>query len=270
MFQSPNPRGQRGAALLLVLWVLALLTLLAAAALQIVVDAGHVAEAMQQRSRLLAAADGAVNQFLLQLSNRKGDWSLDSAPQTVQIGGIEVSVSAIDEAGQLNVNRAPAELLQAFFLASGASSSEATRWSQLLSNGRENSLAPDLNPPEVRLFRTLDEAGATAGIPAHLFECLRPSLTVFSSSAGVNARYASAAVRRALHADPDDPARTGLGEGTSPVGRVLSVMADAKIGNARFLRHAVVRLTGDPAHFLMVAAWETGFVPEIPTACGYQ
>jgi len=273
-------RRQGGAALLLVIWVVALLSLLAATALQITTTTAHIAEAGLVRSRLQAASEGAVNLALLEIvdPDSNSPWPVDGTSRTLEIGGQQVTVSIRDEAGKVDVNQAPDELLKAVLVSSGATTDDARKWVDSLDGRRAKSANRDLpsmpTEPDSRLIRTVDAVAGIARIPSTTFRCIRPALTVYTGLRGVDRRYASEAVRRALARSLDDAAYSapdnavsGIVGSESFAGRVFAIEATANFEEAKFSRRLVLRITGDPDRPFLVAWWGEDFGENAVEAC---
>ena len=113
--------SQRGFALLVVLWTLALLALLGT---QLVVTSRQdtqLARNMLDGTVLEAAANGAVQQAIFGvLDGSSRHWSADGGVQTVQIGRAIVAVRVEDESDKVNPNTASPKLLEALLLQVGA------------------------------------------------------------------------------------------------------------------------------------------------------
>lgn len=272
---------QGGAALLLVIWVVALLSLLAAIALQITTTTAHIAEAGLVRARLQAASEGAISLALLEMIDPDSNarWPVDGTARTLEVGGQQVTVSAIDEAGKVDVNQAPDDLLKAVFISTGAATDDARKWVDSLNKKRgvsasgSQTATSDSNEGG-RQIQTVEAVAGVAGISPQAFCCIRPTLTVYTGLHDVDRRYASEAVRRALAKPVADVGYTELSNqapdiaaGESFAGRVFSIEATASAGQAAFSRHVVLRITGDSGRPYLVAWWGEDFSEPSATAC---
>lgn len=272
------PAKSQGTALLLVVWVLALLSLLAAMLLQIATVAARTSHNTLQRVRAEAAADGAVALALLEFvdPDPQDPWRADGSMHTLQVGADRVAVSVRDVAGMLDVNEADDRALHALFVAAGATMPDAEaavaaidRYRGSERPGQMDVSTPVSNPaPPVtnpaRRFWSIEEFWQVSGLSQHVFACLRSSITVYAKSPGVDLRYASALLRGALEvpAAPTPPDATmenrGIGGGNSGhFGHLLSVRARVLAGSDRaaFVRDVTVRLTGQRLQPLLVMRW---------------
>lgn len=267
---------QRGAALLLVIWVVALLSLLAATALQITSVAGHTSQALLERARMEAAADGAVNLALLSMIDPDKDarWPVNGSPRTLELGGYKVTIATADEAGKVDVNRAPIKLLKALMQFRGVQPNSADAWVRTISSHRGDVGGGNGSgsfPAESRgtTFRNVDEVVALASGPQVTTDCMRSDLTVYTGMESVNQRYASRSLQLAM-LNQTSPAASLANvdaslESDSLAGRLFSFRASTSSDLGGFTRRAVVRLTGDPARPVLVSYWTTDTSTECPS-----
>src|SRR6516165_2246109 len=111
-----NTAGQRGFALLIVLWTLALLALLGTQLMTAARQDTQLARNLLDAAALQAAANGAVQQAVfatLDTSNRH--WNADGITRTIRVGRFPVAVRVDNEAEKINPNVASLALLQALF-----------------------------------------------------------------------------------------------------------------------------------------------------------
>lgn len=262
--------------MLLVIWVVALLSLLAATALQITSVAGHTSQALLERARMEAAADGAVNLALLSMIDPDPNtrWPVNGSPKTLDFGGYKVSIATADEAGKIDVNRAPIKLLKALMKSRGVQPNGADAWVRAISSHRGDVGGGNGSgsfPAESKgtIFRNVDEVVALAPGPLMPTACIRSDLTVYTGMESVNQRYASQSVQLAMLNQTSPTASLAnvdysLG-GDSLAGRLFSFHASTSSDIGGFTRRAVVRLTGDPAQPVLVAYWTTDTSTECPS-----
>jgi len=253
-----NSIEQRGAALLLVVWVVALLSLLAATALALTVNAAKIARSMQARLALESAADAAISRTLLGLADPdptrhppiNGTWS------AIQSFGFSVDVKIVDDGGKLDVNTAPQDWLVGLFVATGAASNEADHWVRRLRGESGDQIRPTL--------RRLDDVASIAGIPPTAFQCVRPYITVYTQFPNVDWRQAAPVLRKAIIAlQVGDAAVIMPPAGAaatleSYAGRVFEVVATARDSqNAlSFSRTVIARITGDSELPFLIEDWQ--------------
>ena len=247
---------QRGFALLVVLWTLALLALLGTHLLAAGRQDAQLARNLLDGAVLEAAANGAVQQAVFDVLDSYGRHrSPGYSVRTMQLGRAVVAVRVEDEADKVNPNIASPKLLQALLLQIGADPDTAAavaasivEWrlasgtvarpsaavARYVASGRD--YAPSGAP-----FASPDELAGVLGMTPDLLARLRPHLTVFTDGDPSRATQdpvvalALAAIgQRAVEADE---AGSGL----------MSVTADARgPGQARFTLHVIVRINGRP------------------------
>jgi len=242
---------QRGFALLIVLWTLALLALLGMQLLTTSRQDTQVARNLLDAATLEAAANGAVQQAIFSLldsSSRR--WSPDGLLHPVRFGRAVVGVRIEDEAGKVNPSIASAGLLQALLQQVGADAVTAAavaasivEW-RLASGtpGGSNAVAARYAAagrdyaPSGGPFANVGDLGAVIGMTPELLARLRPHLTVFTDS-DPGATTRDPVVAQALAAvGQRDVNVDEIGAG------LVSVTADARgLGRARFALHVIVR-----------------------------
>jgi general secretion pathway protein K len=189
--------GQRGFALLIVLWTLAFLSLIGAALVATSRQDTQRARNMVDAAAAEAAADGAVQQAiyaLLDPSARR--WRPDGTTHVIRSGQTRIEVRIENESSKVNPNFAPVELMQALMVDLGVGASTAARLAAAIADWRTQGEQPlplgakapqyaaagrDYAPPGAS-FESLDELGAVLGMTPELLALLRPHLTLYSDS----------------------------------------------------------------------------------------
>ncbi len=209
------PRGERGFALLLVIWVVALLAVLAAG-----IAADSSSEAVIARNRMDAAQAQALADAGIALGiqgaidpNPATRWPADGRVQQASYAGGPIAIAPQDEGGKIDVNAAPLDLIGGLADEFGISSDGRAA----LLNGiaaRRASAQSAAPPPAARFYAAVDvytadiatlpfadltELRLLPGVPHAAYERMVPYLTVFSESATLNPLTAS---REALLAVP--------------------------------------------------------------------
>lgn len=256
---------------MLVVWVVALLSLLAAGALQLTMTTRHIAESMIERMQLEAVADGAINLALKQLIDPDSQhrWKLDGTAQTIEFKGRQIALSISDEAGKVDVNNASMPLIQSMFEAVASSPREADAWFDATSKylgdkSGQDSLGSDRLGGRRKTFKTLDEFLQRAAVPPDASRCVLQSTTLYTGLEGVDRRYASPPVKRALGKvieDGNSEVMTDVNDAaqeTSFAGRIVSIVAVVKNASGNVTKRVVVRLTGDSENAVLTALWGYG------------
>lgn len=178
-------RRQRGAALLLVLWVLALLSvLLGGLAGWVQLESRQALWHRQHTQTVLAAQAGVA----LAMADRH--WIADGRERLLTFDDAQLHVSLRSERGKLYLVNAEAHDLTRLALACGASPAQATQLAKALDARRKQGLAP---------FRVLEEVRQLPGMSQALYRQLQPELTLWSDLDRPAPAFASALMRQALN-----------------------------------------------------------------------
>ena len=244
---------ERGFALLIVLWTVVLLALLVTQ-----LTASGRAEAqlttnLRAAATVEAAADGALSEAVFHaLDTSERHWRADGAVHVLRLGSATAEVRIDNEAGKINLNSAPPELLAALLHALGTPTATAATLSAAIADWRfvdaqrgggakaaaYRDAGRTYGPPSAP-FQSLQELGLVLGMTPDLLTRLLPHLTVFHDG---EPAYLAAdpVVRQALRE------ATGAGPSESegaPEETVIAITARA-VGSTggSFVRRAVVRL----------------------------
>lgn len=281
------PRSSRpasGAALLLVLWLIALLTAVVGAF-------ALIARVEYLQGRTLSqgvVADQAARAGLEYAMTRVVDfdqtrqWLPDGREYAWRFGEAEVTVVIVDESGKVDINGADLDLLAGLMQAVGTERAPARKLAAAILDWRDpDSLtqaeggAEDGDYSSEGLpygakdapFETVAELQLVLGMDQTLFEKLAPHLTVYSGQGRPNEQYASAEVLRALGVDaeralaerrrPRQPGEAGalVGAGTG----TYSIDSRARLRGGRVsVLRAVVRAgnSGMPGSAYTPLRWE--------------
>ncbi len=290
----------RGFALILVLWITALLAVVSASLVSSGRTETRLAHNLVENAKAEALADGAVRRAVLGL--------LATDPDQVWRGGVlyrltygegEVRVSIADEDGKIDLNAAPPELLVGLLGQLGLDADAAETMADRIVDFRD----PDQNP---RPHGAEDPQYATAGRPAgaqdrpftaesellgvlgmtpELYRRMRPYVTIFSGAEAVDPLRASRVVLAAIPgmtqqlieayaaARPDEDPLAGIDDNTAfdiepyliPSREVMyTVRAEAETAaGGLFVREAVIELTGEPDRPFRVHAWRRGNLDDL-------
>jgi general secretion pathway protein K len=206
---------QRGAALLLVLWLLVLLIGLIA-----VFALGARTEALQGRTQARAAAaryaaEAGIEVAAYHLQNPDGDgrWVPDGRTVDFPFGGHRVQVRVVDESAKVDLNIAAPELISALLQALGVEFERSRALAGAIADWRDgddllNAEGGAEDPQYAaaklpygakdRPFETLSELRLVLGMDPALFDKLRPYVTLYSGLARPNPAYAAKPVLQAL------------------------------------------------------------------------
>jgi general secretion pathway protein K len=279
---NPHPRRKReeGFALLLTIWVLVLIALLAASLAAQTESETRVAHNRAELAVARELADAGVALGLNGLLDRvvSQRWPADGRARSVLYGDGSIEIRIQDEAGKLDLNTAPIELIVGLLRVQAVDGAQAANITsavlarrqqyaasvaeaQVAANEGEAPLAQAVRLP----FATVSELRLVASLPQSTFERMRPFVTVYSNSARVNLLTAPAPVLLALpgvrpdeilayvaargmlspgQTDQDLPQVAGLNKfaENGELHAVTITAVAATRGGARFAREAVYEL----------------------------
>ncbi|WP_110667964.1 general secretion pathway protein GspK [Salinicola halophilus] len=209
--QDGVAKRQRGAALLLVLWIIALASLLL----------GNLAVSVQLQQRQAAwqhrhtqaslAAEAGVNLAVASLWRDDGQaWRADGAIHRARVADSELRIRIRSERGKLDLNAADEADLRALLQACGGPADRAA--SALLA--RRDGLP----------LRMLDEVRALPGISEARYRCLLPDITVWSGYSRPDPAFASPRLARVLRLPRSDAALRDPGQ-------IVSVSVEATLSD---------------------------------------
>lgn len=200
-------KRQRGAALLLVLWALALLSVLLGGLVGWVQLESRQALWFRQHTQTVLAAEAGIA-----LAMTDPHWVADGRDIPLRFDDAQLHVSLRSERGKLYLVNAEPDDLMRLAQACGASQAQASQLAKALETRRNKGLAP---------FRVLEEVRQLPGMTQALYSRLLPEITLWSDLDRPDATFASPLMRQALNL-PRQPA-----EGADP-GMVLQVDSRAE------------------------------------------
>ena len=286
--RRPGTRVRRGAALLLVMWLVALLAMLVGAfALS--------AQIERLQGRVLyrgvvgdQAARAGLEYALLRVGDGDPDtaWVPDGRPYDWDFGGVPVQVRVVDESGKVDLNAADQGLLAALMEVLGADPDQAATLAAAIEDWRD---ADDLGQvagaaegpqyaaaglpygPKNDWFGTVSELELILGMPPELAARMVPHVTVHGAMPVPDQRFASGPVLQAMGVDPapvlaqrqPDPALPAgpafpvVGGGTG----TYSIDSRARLADGRQARLQVVVRAGGaslPGAAYVPLSWKEG------------
>ena len=241
-------KHSRGAALLLVIWLLLLL-----AGLVVVFAFSARIESMQGsalRTRLAGqlAAEAGIEIAALRLSEADPTrrWFPDGRPNSFQYQGFQVDVRVLDESGKVDLNVADAALLADLMLALGVEELRARQLAGAIQDWRDSddllAIGGGAEDPDYAAagfdygakdqpFNTVSELQQVLGMDADVYARLVPHVTVFTAAPRPLRDFAQLPVLQALGMSPADAAlwiearsawQPGLPMPVSPEGGALA------------------------------------------------
>ena len=244
--------GDRGFALLIVLWAVVLLALLGTGLAATGRTEVQIAASLRAAAAAEAAADGAVYEAAFHLLDPDQPWAADGRERVVLIADASVTVRIDNQAGKVSPNLAEPDLLRVLLRRLGTDTQTASRLSDAIADWRFPGSQPrpngakspqylaaglDYGPPGTP-FTDLDELGSVLGMTPDLLARMRPYLSV-QVDMPPDPAVAAAPVRQALQDLGGAPPRA---DAPRPLRTILvTARANRKTGGS-FTRRATLRL----------------------------
>ena len=285
-------RRTRGAALLLVLWLVVLLTAL-------VGGFALVARVEHLQGRVLVhgltaqnAARAGLEYAMTRLAATEPErqWAPDGRPYTWRYTGVDIEVRIVDESGKLDLNQSDAAVLGGLLVALGSDQAEAARLAAAIidwrdpdpltqaAGGAEDADYASAGRPygaKDAQFEGIAELEQVLGFTPVLYALVAPHVTVHSGLPRPQPEFASAPVLEAIGMDgaamvqqrgapPGGPAGPALPTVGANRSGTYSIESLARLADGReSLLRAVVRAGGGavPGMAYTVLDWEEGASP---------
>ena len=187
-------RAERGFALLIVLWAVALLSLLTTELTSTGRSELMVAANIRNAAMAEAAADGLIYQTIVRLmSDTAAERGVDGLARSMLVPAGRATVRVTSLAGKVNPNTASEDLLNALLQEVGVAPARATNLAAAIADWRtpgrqarpHGAKTPQYQQaglaytPPGNPFETVDELGLVLGMTPDVLARLRPHLTVF-------------------------------------------------------------------------------------------
>lgn len=304
---TPSTRhisSSRGVALVLVLWMLALLSVIAGSLVYSSRTELQIAANLAAQAQAEAIADAGVHKAIYELAGRPANdperWQGNGLPHDWTFADTRLRITIVDESGRIDLNTAPDSLLRGLFLSIGLPQEQADALADAIIDWRdpddlrrlhgvekEDYLAAGrASGPANAKFEAVEELRQVLGMTEDIYRRIEPLVTVHSGQAGVNTTVAGRGVllalpgalpeivdpyleqRRATLAQnlPPPPLQIGQGLSASATGTTFTILVEVFLSdNTRFFREAVVRLSGNPKEPFAILAWRAPLQSSIDT-----
>ncbi|WP_268796939.1 type II secretion system protein GspK [Pseudomonas huanghezhanensis] len=185
-------KPQRGIALLLVLWALALLSLLLGGLAGWVQLETRQAQWQRQHTQAVLAAEAGVNQAVQALLDKahRPRWIADGRGMPLRFDEAQLVVGVTSERGKLDLNAAAVEDVVRVAQACGASRDQAAQLAKALQARRGG---------DEPLLRVVEELRQLPGMTQTLYSRLLPEVTLWSGLPRPEPAFVTALLRRALN-----------------------------------------------------------------------
>jgi general secretion pathway protein K len=287
---------ERGIALVVVLWLLALIAVLLLGFSRDARTELQIARNQEGSARARTIADAGITFAILGALDPSSQtrWHADGQPHALRYASGSIQASVQDEGGKIDLNNAPAEMFAGLFRTLGASAADAQEIADGIiarrkalspsggndnNNGQIPALVEVAQPrrQEAQPFLAIDDLRLVQGVTPALFELVRPFVTVYAKRAQVNPLTAPAEVLRSLPggnaaevaayiAERDSPGTTdappipaGINDAVIGPLEVFTATAQATTASgARFTREAIVAVSGTSGAPVEFLSWRQG------------
>jgi general secretion pathway protein K len=287
----------RGIALISVLWITGLLAIMAASFVSASRTEARLARNLLENAKAEALADAGVHRAALGLLELDPErvWKPDGRVYRFPLGEGEVEVSIRDEDGKIDLNEASIELLAGLFAALDLEPEAARTMAERIGDFRDpDSDSQPLGAEDPAYLAAGLQAGAAdrplvsdtelvrvLGMTRELYERVRPHVTVYAGSDGVDPTRATRtvlealpgitpqAIERLLEVEPgEDPLEAIDDEEVLEQidlywlpsrEAVFTIRAVGRTpGGGMFIREALIELDGSPERPFLVYVWRQG------------
>ena len=215
MIITGRRKTQQGIALLLVLWMMIIL-------IGIIGVFALIASTERQQGKLLArtvqaryAAEGGIEVATIRLSNPDPllQWVPDNRVYQYTVDKTRIEIRTVDESGKVDINVAPADVIQPLLLAMGVDELKAQSITSAIMDWRDPddllTLPGGAEDPQYSAaqrpygakdgaFQTISELQQVLGVTPELYAKLKPLITIYSGMDRPNPSFAPPEVLAAL------------------------------------------------------------------------
>jgi general secretion pathway protein K len=277
--------GERGIALVVVLWMSLLIAAIAGGFILDSRTSTRVARNNVDNALAVSIAEGGVHLAVFRLLDPDPDrrWHQDGRRYATELEGAALEIVIQDEAGKVDLNQGNPVLLEGLFAAAGLEAETTQALMQAILARR--TVTGDAAP---RRFAAVDGLRSLQGMSDALFARLRPALTVYGDGYGLHMMSAPRLALRAIPGVTAEDAEAFVAERYGAessaalakfldvgqvrefrldgVGPFVSITVHARTASgARATRRAIVEVTGDLELPFIIREWRAdGDGPDAP------
>lgn len=273
--RDPSRSRERGIALLLVIWALALLSAIAMAVTSDGRSVRRIAHNLERAAQDRALAEGGIRWGIAQLLDGRPQRQLplDGRAQIIEIGTVKVAVAIKAETGKFDLNTSPTVVLENLLLQVGAAAVEARRVATAVDTYRKVNRTEPGKSRQPAFLETLDLRRVTS-LDEELYRQILPFITVYSGTARLDPAVAPKQVLLAVpgltqrqveavlqaRRQPSTTAQLVGGEANMHVGpsrpTIFCIRSTiAADGDSPVTGSAIVELTGRPTAPVRIHDW---------------
>ncbi len=265
---QPKHAWQRGIALVVVLWLLVLLTVIAASHARVIRTETRLASNQVEAGKARSLAEAGAYHAILELLARDEEqrWPVNGSVNRIRYEDGEVTISIRDVRGLVDINSAPAALLDQVLAGTGMEETQRLALVDATLDWRDKDNLKHINGAEDDDYRhaglkwaardgafsSVEEFRYVLGMTNPIFERLAPYLTVHSGQAGIKLEYAPPWLFSVL-AETQDTQDTGNIKGRSRGTTFRITVWATSNGASSASLDAVVRIaaSSDPAYTIL-------------------
>jgi general secretion pathway protein K len=276
-------------ALIVVLWLVVLLSIMAAGHSRNVHTDTTLASRQVQSAKARALAEAGINHVILQMLAADSDRELrtDGSLFRVRIDDEDVTIAIRDATGLVDLNGANAELLDAALKACGVRETDRVELVDAILDWRDKDDLRHLNGIEDDdyvaagvawtsrdgAFEAIDELRYLPGMSQALYDRLAPLVTIYSGRGALNVEYAPPALISALTGEEVPTAERGNDDGkaSGPRNGTFHIYASASGSSGTVAAvEAVVQITRASKSPFTIMDWREPPRVEFPPREGGQ
>ncbi|MFA7320848.1 MAG: type II secretion system protein GspK [Dokdonella sp.] len=216
-------RRPRGVAFVLVMWVIAMLSILLGSFALIARTESMQSRHLFDTTTARYAAEAGINLAVYGLS--KSDptqkWVADGRPYSIVFDGVELEISLTDDSGKIDINAADPVALKSLFVGAGVEEAKAEELADAIQDWRDPDDQTGLHgaeqgdyraaglpySPRNAPFETLSEIQQVFGMDYSIYSKIEPAITMFSGRSTPSAAYAPMEAMMAIPGMTPDLAR---------------------------------------------------------------
>jgi general secretion pathway protein K len=210
-----NKQKNKGVALIIVLWMLSLLTILAAGYSNTMRTETKLTSNLVKSTQAKALAEAGIWQGITELLRPTSEqiWIADGSTYTFNFEENEIKIRLFDETGKIDLNTARPELIQGLIeTVENINYDDSSAITDAILDWRDKDSLTRINGAEdedyARLdygygakdgtFNTLDELQQVMGMTASIYNKIKPAITIYSRKPTINKQMAPREVLLAL------------------------------------------------------------------------
>ena len=218
-----RPRPARGVAFVLVMWVIAMLSVLLGSFALVARTESLQSRHLFDTTTARYAAEAGLNLAIygLSQSDPMQKWVADGRPYVFVFDDVQVEISITDDSGKIDINAADAVALKNLFMGIGVEEAKADELADAIQDWRDPDDLTSLHgaerddyrgaglpyKPRNAPFETLSEIQQVFGMNYEIYAKMEPAITMFSGRSTPSAAYAPMEALMAIPGMTADMAR---------------------------------------------------------------